>query len=264
MTSFRLWALALALTCWIAGPAQAGAYEDLAKPYIQKLAVTGEERQRAARDESQPALHHHRSHGLVRRRAGGRVGLLVVLGHAAKPRGRRLPRPLHRRRGRRLRHRDASRSPTEASTSHVIGGEIAVVSRNPNSANAVKWGMPLIFFNRFGGTSVPVEAGLGDNSLQRGVEGAHRSRRCRARAWASFRAGRPASSSTAPRSTARSRCRTPPRSIRGGRRDAPGVPWYILTWKCGVLEVRPRHRRRAPRGVDRDRLSPFPRRLRIL
>jgi hypothetical protein len=38
----HLWALALALTCWMAGPAHAASWEDFAKPYITGLATKSE------------------------------------------------------------------------------------------------------------------------------------------------------------------------------------------------------------------------------
>jgi hypothetical protein len=261
MTSFRLWALALALTCWIAGPAQAGAYEDLAKPYIQNLAVTGKNGSvpRGMNpsphfitidptdwyDAEQAAVSGYSWYsGTQRSPVGG-----AFRGHSTGGAGGVFG--------------IATEAITsEASTSHVIGGEIAVVSRNPNSANAVKWGMPLIFFNRFGGTSAPVEAGLGDNSYNEGskallIQALPRSSVGEFSGW---------QTGIYFDRTSLDRTKRVPYAAAIDMSDVetlPGVPWYILTWKCGSSRcglLAAGEQFEIWTAID----SPFPRRLRIL
>jgi hypothetical protein len=231
----KLWTIALALTCWIASPAHAGAYEDAAKPYIQNLAVTGKNGSvpRGMNpsphfitidptdwyDAEQAAVSGYSWYsGTQRNPVGG-----AFRGHSTGGAGGVFG--------------IAVESITnEVSTSHVIGAEIAVVSRNPNSAAAVKWGIPVIFFNRAGGASAPVEAGLGDNSYNEGsvaipIQSLPRSSVGEYSGW-----------QTALKLDGASLDRTKRIPYAAGIDVAPnvvaslGVQFYIVTWTCGTVK----------------------------
>lgn len=256
-----MWSVALAMTCAFVGRAQAGAYEDVAKPYIQQLAVKSVNGNMPRGmnpdphfitidptdwyDTEQAAVSGYSWYsGAARSPVGG-----AFRGHSTGPAGGVFGIAVES-------------IASETSTSHVIGAEIDVISRNPNSGGQVKWGMPMIFFNRMCGSNCPVEAGLGDNSYNEGsvafpIQSLPRSSIGEFSGWQSvIRIDGSALDRTK---------RIPYATVINAETatTAPGVAWYVATWACGSskcglaiageqLEVWT--------AID----TPFPRRLRVL
>jgi hypothetical protein len=155
----HLWALALALTCWMAGPAHAS-WEDFAKPYITSLA-TKSENGNVPRGLN-PSPHfitisppdwYDSEQAAVSGFSWGTAPDRMIVGGAFRAYADTSPWSFGM-------VAEALTSPT--SNAQIVGAELDVASRNPNSS-AAKWGLNVVFFNRFTGPAGAVESGLGTN-----------------------------------------------------------------------------------------------------
>lgn len=255
-----MWSIALAMTCAFAGRAQAGAYENVAKPYLQQLCVKSVAGNvpRGCNPDShfitidpsdwydaeQAAVSGYSWYsGSTRTPVGG-----AFRGHSVGPTGAVFGIAVESITG-------------ENAPAHVIGAEVVVVSRNPNSANAVKWGLPLIFKNRTDGLPA-AEAGLGDNSYNEGSVGIP------VQSFARSSVGEFSGWQSVIRVDANAIDRTkriPYATVLNmeSTGTAPGVAWYVATWACGSSKC--------GLAINGEQLevwtaidSPFPRRLRVL
>lgn len=125
---------------------------------------------------------------------------------------------------------EAIGSPT--SNAQLIGAEFDVISRNPNSATSAKWGVNIIFTNRFSGVAGPVESGLGTNRYNENAKAvvieAHP--RSPAGEYSGWQTGIYFGPSALDRTVAK-----PYTSALDVSDVAPAgdVTWYVLTFRCG-------------------------------
>lgn len=160
MKAYRLWALALALTCWMAGPARAAAWDDAIKNYLPQLAaksVDGNVARGMNPDPHfitiNPADWYDAEQAAVSGFSWGNAPGRMVVGGAFRGYSDGSPWAFGIA-------AEAITSPT--SSAQLIGAEFDVISRNPNSTSA-KWGLNVIFTNRMSGIANPVESGVGAN-----------------------------------------------------------------------------------------------------
>jgi hypothetical protein len=159
----HIWALALALTCWMSGPAHAASWEDFAKPYITGLA-TKSENGNVPRGLN-PSPHfitinpvdwYDTEQAAVSGFSWGKAPDRLVVGGAFRGYSEASPWAFGIA-------TEALSAPT--SNAHLIGAEHLVVSRNGNSIDSAKWGLNIIFTNRATGPAGELESPIGKNAF---------------------------------------------------------------------------------------------------
>lgn len=227
----RLWVAALALTCWIVGPAHAAAWDDSANSYLRQLATTtmnGVPPRGLNPDPHfltiSPPDWYDAEQAAVSGFSWGTHPARVAVGGAFRGYSDGSPWAFGI-------STEAISSPT--STAHVIGQEIDVISRNPNSAGAAKWGLNIILMNRTTGPAGNVESGLGanrynENSRAVVIESFARSTTGEYAGWQTgIHFGKTAFDRTVSKPYAS--------AIDVSEVEAL-VAWYVLVWRCGELK----------------------------
>jgi hypothetical protein len=229
--SRALWIIALALTCFMAGPVRAAAYDDFVKSYLPQLAaksVNGSTPRGMNPDPHfltiAPAEWYDIEQAAVSGFSWGEHWERNIVGGAFRS------------------HANGSWAAwgiaTEAvsapdSIAHLVGAEIVVASRNGNSDQAVKWGLPIIFGNRATGNDGPLEGPIGKNAFNENakavlIQGYARSP---AGEYSGWQTGIYFDKTSMDRTVSKPYAS----AIDVSDVQSQGAPWYLVTYRCGTL-----------------------------